>query len=355
MPLVRRIQHIIDLVEVGEELILAVIYLGKELPRYVLKNLRYLRDTFPEYNTYFISDSKLSLQEASKVGVMTWLAPNPDEHWKEVRRNLSHEMSFRKGFWFKTLARIFVLNSFMQVHTNEPCLQIEADVFLFPNFPIAKFRSLDAEIAFPMESSQMGIASLLFLRNHRAAETLMNFAIDQTLIDSKTTDMSLLGLIANTKLLRFAPLRTLPIELQSALTQPEAVHLVCEDSLDDHGVFDGITLGQYLLGIDPRNSRGTRILFQRQHSHAINPEKLSFTLDADKNLWIENPYGNSPVYNLHNHAKDIRVYKTSSRNKLLKNRIKAAKKGEKREFMMRIFIKSAVKAVRRRAINGIKR
>ena len=325
------------------------------MPRYVLKNLEYLLSTFDDSEVYFISDSISSVNKAAKIGVKTWLAPNPDQQWRDVREQLNHPMSFRQGFWFKTLARIFVLNSFMQLHKNESCLQIEADVFLFRDFPLSKVFNLDAEIAFPMESSEMGIASLLYLKDHKSAQSLTDFALDAIQINPQITDMSLLGGIAHSKILKFVPLPTLPESLKGALSQPEAINLVCQNSLSDTGVFDGITIGQYLLGVDPRNSRGKLILHRIQPSHAINPEKLSFTWDGDENLSLEAPNRNSQIYNLHNHAKDLRLYKKKSRNRLLQKRISSSKKGETKEFKVQIFITVALKAIRRRARIALKR
>ena len=248
-----------------------------------------------------------------------------------------------------------MLNSFMQLHKNESCLQIEADVFLFRDFPLSKVFNLDAEIAFPMESSEMGIASLLYLKDHKSAQSLTDFALDAIQINPQITDMSLLGGIAHSKILKFVPLPTLPESLEGALSQAEAINLVCQNSLSDTGVFDGITIGQYLLGVDPRNSRGKLILHRIQPSHAINPEKLSFSWDGDENLSLEAPNGNSQIYNLHNHAKDLRLYKEKSRNRLLQKRISSSKKGETKEFKVQIFITVALKAIRRRARIALKR
>lgn len=332
-------------------MILAVIYLGNKVPRYVLKNLEYLRSTFNECEIYFISDSISSIDKAMKIGVKTWLAPNPEEQWGDLREQLNHSMSFRQGFWFKTLARIFVLNSFMQIHKGEPCLQIEADVFLFQDFPLSKVFSLNAEIAFPMESSNMGIASLLYLKDHNSAQSLTDFAKDAIQSDPQITDMSLLGRIAHSRTLKFVPLPTLPESLQGALSQPEAINLVCQNTLCDSGVFDGITIGQYLLGVDPRNSRGRLVLHRVQPTHAINPEKLILTWDGVKNLSLNTPNGDSQIYNLHNHAKDLRLYDNASRNNLLQKRISSSKKGETSEFNIQIFILVVLNAIRRRARN----
>ncbi len=336
-------------------LILTVIYLGKKLPKYVLLNLAYLQSTFHKEEIYFISDSKKSIKKASNLGVKTWLAPNSDEQWQEVRESLKHPMGFRDGFWFKTLARIFVLNSFMQLHPDVPSLQIEADVFLFPNFPLSRFNDLDAEIAFPMESNQMGIASLFFLRDHRASARLVDFALNEISNNAHITDMSLLGKVAHSNNLKFLALPTLPSALRNALNEPEAINLVCNDSLKIPGVFDGISVGQYLLGIDPRNSRGSLVVHRSQPTHAIDPDKLEFGLDNAENLVLKSANGDSSIYNLHNHAKDLRLYNTSSRKKLLVKRVNSTHRGEHREFILKIFVLAALEAIARKVSYGFQR
>ena len=335
-------------------MILAVVYLGNKLPKYVLKNLEYMRTTFRDEEIYFISNSAHSIAKANKIGVNTWLAPDPDEQWKNVRNGLTHPVDFRDGFWFKTLARIFVLNSFLQLHPDTQCLQIEADVFLFSNFPLSFFRHLDAEIAFPMESNQMGIASLLFLSDHKTSQKLTAWALKEISINKKVTDMSLLGQVSHSDLLRFLPLRTLPIELKNALNQTGDEELFCHNNSSISGVFDGITVGQYLLGVDPRNSRGVLKLYKKQVTHAINPEKLNLELDDQANLFLKGESQNFQVYNLHNHSKDLKLFKESSRKRLLRKRIISSRHGEQQELIPQIFIISAINAFRRRVSSVLK-
>lgn len=336
-------------------MILTVVYLGNKLPTYVVRNLEYLKNTFLEDDIYFISDSEKSVKKASNVGVKTWLAPHPEDQWKDVRESLNHPMGFRDGFWFKTLARIFVLNSFMQLHPGVPTLQIEADVFIFPNFPLSAFRELNAEIAFPMESYRMGIASLLFLKDHKASAMLVEFALNEISNNDQITDMSLLGKVAHSNKLKFLALPTLPRELRNALNEPESINLVCNDSLNISGVFDGISVGQYLLGIDPRNSRGSLILHRAQTTHAINSEKLKLSLDNKENLVMKGAKIESVIYNLHNHAKDLRLYDSYSRKSLLEKRVDSAKHGEIQEFVFRIFALAVFKAIARKVSHGIHR
>jgi hypothetical protein len=329
-------------------LIIAIIYLGTNLPKYVSRNLRYLRDTFPEREIVFISDSKKSLQKASIEGVDTWLAPHPEIYWKHLKEKLQHPMSFRDGFWFKTLARIFVLDLFLSENPNVSCLQVEADVFLFKNFPFRNFERFDADISFPMESSKMGIASLLFLKNSNASKTLVHMAIEAIEQDGQITDMSLLGRVAHSIQLNFSPLPTIKKSFAGALTGTTETELFCSEQLGSSGVFDGITLGQYLLGVDPRNSRGFLFLHKQQKTHAINAEMLNFKYECTDELEIFNNQESVSIYNLHNHSKDLRLYNEKSRDKLLKKRVKSAIHGEQKKFIPNSFLEAIWKSVRRR-------
>jgi hypothetical protein len=143
--------------------------------------------------------------------------------------------------------------------------------------------------------------------------------------------------------------------MQDALNEPDASHLVCDNTLGFAGVFDGISVGQYLLGIDPRNSRGVRILHRTQPSHAINPDKLVIGLDDKENLVFKNIAENSLIYNLHNHAKDLRLYGASSRGRLLKKRVATSRDGEQQEFIFSIFVLAACRAIARRVKDGLRR
>ena len=334
-------------------MILTVIYLGNKLPKYVLSNLEYLKATFPDEDLYFISDCRKSIAKANQKGIKTWLAPNPEMQWQGVRAELDHPLEFRDGFWFKTLARIFVLNSFMQVHQNQEVLQIEADVFLFPSFPISKFIDLNVEISFPMESYDRGIASILYLKNHKISEKLTDIALIEFENNKNLTDMLLLGNIAHSRLLNFLPLPTLPNDMQNALNDANAFGLVCNNSINTSGVFDGISVGQYLLGIDPRNSRGLLKLYRSQSSHAINVNNLTLGLNIDENVVLKDSGRDILVFNLHNHAKDLRLYKGKSRKKLLQKRVKSSGQGEIQELVIKVFLVSVFKSIIRKVRNGL--
>ena len=95
------------------------------------------------------------------------------------------------------------------------------------------------------------------------------------------------------------------------------------------------------------------ILHRYQTSHAINAEKLSFGLNSEENLVMRGAKADSIIYNLHNHAKDLRLYDSNSRKSLLEKRVNSTKLGEHQEFFLRIFALAFFSALTKRITNII--
>ena len=301
-------------------LVTSIVYLGDELPRYLLSNLRYLKKTFPTEKFVFISDNECSLKRVSELGVKVWKFENLNTYQEKYQKYLIHDPEFRSNFWFHTLARFFAIHEYMSFADDSPHLHLEADNFLFPNFPFNFFRKLESPIAFPLESSSMGVASLLYLRNPNSAEQLVEFSVREILSNPKGTDMTILGKIAISQDINSFKLRTIPRPLKNALRTLQNSDLFTVEN-NSGGVFDAITHGQFLLGIDARNFRGKRKIYTSEINHELNARLLEYGLSRDGYLYLLDEKQKWPIYNLHNHAKDLRIYSSRSRNKLLYKRV----------------------------------
>jgi len=330
----------------------SIVYLGDSIPKYLYLNLQYLKITFPDQHFVFISDSDDSIKKISKLGIATWKFLDLEETIHKYRSHLEHDWSFRSNFWFNTLARYFAINAYMLENPDNKHLHLEADNFLFPNFPFRHFEETEENLAFPMESENMGVASVLFIPDLNALSTLIKSSIDEIADNSFATDMTILGKIANDHNFVTTKLRVLPVELSQILNTRDKQSLFTTNS-NLEGIFDAITHGQYLLGIDPRNSRGIRKVFSAQSSHSLNPNKISYKFDSERGLHIEHESKVWMIYNLHNHAKDLKLYEFKRRNKLLLSRISQIETGERNEFLPIIFIKAVYFALKRRIKNLI--
>jgi hypothetical protein len=331
----------------------SIVYLGDELPAYLLQNLKYLGRTFPREHIVFISDSDRSLKLVSGIGIRTWKFQGLDRIIETYRKSLRHDWAFRANFWFNTLARYFAIDAYMSEHPDRSHLHLEADNFLFPNFPFEYFRNDESQLAFPMESDEMGVASVLFIPNTQALKVLIDTSVKEISQNPFATDMTILGKIANSTEYLSSKLRVLPKELQDTLKATNfPSHFSSAAPIP--GVFDAISHGQFLLGVDPRNFRGIRKVFAAQASHAVNPPEITYQMKSRNELSISQRGGSWPIYNLHNHAKDLRLYSDSKRLKLLTTRIGQIQSGERNEFLLPFFLKALSGALKRRMVRVLR-
>jgi hypothetical protein len=323
---------------------LAIVYLGEKLPEYVSDNLKYIKSQFVSQSLVFIGDSEIVVSQVSKIGVDTFLVPESMNSWPAVFELMGHPRDFRDGFWFRTLARFMALAQYMESHGAEGLLQIEADVFLCENFPFEYFGSAaHSDIAFPLESVNTGAASVLWLANSTAAKELVRNSEILISENHSMTDMTILGEIAKRDLMNFEILPTIPnqemIYKSRGLSSTEPRF---------PGIFDALTIGLYLFGEDPKNNRGFRKLYQSPISHLCKPKNLGLFLDTEGQLFSQIGSAEIPIYCLHVHSKDRRLFKSKSRKRLMKKRINLQFDGVEKEFVPRIFLIQAAKSAKRR-------
>ena len=329
----------------------SIVYLGNKLPKYLLMNLKYLQQEFPTIKLIFISDSDQSILKVAKLGIKTWKFNGLDENLYSLRKHLNHDWGFRNNFWFYTFARFFAIEEFMAINPNNRHLHVEADNLIFQNFPFDFFKKIENEIAFPMESSEAGAASVLFLKNHNAALKLRDFTINQINLNSNITDMTILGKTLEFEHIDTLVLGSVPANELDLVKDNFDCKLFCPD-LGLKGFFDAMAHGQYLLGIDPRNSRGVlKLNFPSESSGAFS-ERINYAyVDGKVGTQVDKEF--HQLYNIHNHAKDLRLFSEMKRDKLLRTRIAKSNRGKYYEFNLRIFVKMLLLSAKRRFLKAI--
>ena len=307
---------------------IVIIYLGGKIPSYVTDNIIHINNNLTK-DIVFISDNPISLKKVDKIGVETWQCKNSDIAWANVKKSMSHSMSFRNGFWFKTVARFFAIHEYLIVNKAESVLQVEADVILAQDFPINKFAALNVDLAFPLESPKRGIASLLFIGSTSAAQKLVDFTISQITENNHSTDMTILGNVIGQKNINTIILPTLTRQMiihqnrwKSNLLQPMAKNF---DKFG--GIFDGISFGLFLTGQDPRNNKGKSLLFQNAPTHSIDASKFDFVLTEQNKMGIKVNSTLIPLFNLHVHSKNRNLFKEEKRYVKLNDLLKLSRGG----------------------------
>ena len=169
-----------------------------------------------------------------------------------IRRFKERDQNFG-GYWMYTLERIFalkILSNFYSIDT--PILHFESDCYSLVNNQISEeLQRRCTKVSVPRYNLTQGIASILFSPNLSD----LNLTIDklgETLDQSKSWlgDMELLGIALNTGLVR---------ELPTLLSQAWDITPKKSGVTPQKLIFDGLAIGQYLLGQDPHHTGGYAI------------------------------------------------------------------------------------------------
>jgi hypothetical protein len=284
-----------------------LVYLGGKFPKYVAKNLSYLKSNFPNYSITFVGDSEQTLAKASELSVNVFKTSNWIEISSSIYNLLDHPMKFRSGFWFHTIARFFAIAEFQKASRN-PLLQVECDVFLSKNFPFEKFLPLKEVVAYPMENVTQGAASVLWIGNDKLSAKLVETSLRLIRENPKHTDMTILGEIACKSLLPFTSLPT--IHPKGKLDQKSNLSDFSRNFYYFKGCFDALSYGMYMLGSDPRNKRGLSEVFKNRSEQVLPDDIVHFGLNKS-GMGIDIRLENGvcyPLFCLHNHSKNSKIW-----------------------------------------------
>lgn len=269
----------------------------------------------------------MKFSKLEKNGIKIFKCNALNHEFSSFKKKTAHPIDFRNGFWFKTIARFFAIKQFMKVYPG-PILQIEADVWISKDFPFREFEMISGEIAYTMETSSTGSAAILWLKDFESSLKLC--AITEQLIetDPNTTDMRILGEIAKEKKMEIAILPTNP--------ESNSSH---EYGNFSNYLFDPLSYGIYFLGEDPKNHQGIRKYGQTYENHLINPNNLKVYFNEANQIEISSlgSFKEFTLVNLHNHSKDIRLFRKKSSHKLLKRKINSFRK--RKQIVFPIFIR----------------
>jgi len=318
------------------------------LPKHLVLNIKRTISLFPEHEIFLVTDLNPENIKINKLNIFQF---NPNRNWNELENLLVHDKNFRNNFWFTSIARFLAIAEFAKYREGE-IFHLESDVIISSDFPFKLFTKTKALFLFPLINDSQAIASCLYIRNADAAKYLSDLAVSEALKNPKTTDMHVLRVLSRIYSENFKFLPTAP-------SQESAMPTVGNNFLTENkkmisyfgGVFDGFDIGRYLFGMDPRNRRGFSTLREFDPNVYLNVRKLDlliknnrefpFILDINENKEI-------PVFALHMHSKDKKLFIPSKFHKVIRKAINDSKKSPKRKFYYKTFCNSLRLAMLRR-------
>lgn len=341
------------------------VYLGNKLPKYVNASLE-IAGKFSGLDIILLGNSILRKQIKNRnVKFIAIEDFYNSTNFMEVVSKINLPISFRDGFWSKTLERFFVIHQYMDVYDVDTIFHAELDQLLFRCDKLLESLE-DSEfkgIALPFHKINLGVASVFYCNEIKYLESLLNFTRE---LFSFNNEMEVIAqwAVNNPQLIKFFP--TIATELEkNDLYHLSGMEIIPSSTID--GIVDAAQIGQWIGGIDPRNV-SIRNTPKNKYTESPSGQMLSFnelsnihlTLSADGSLKIL--YENSKLYNLYNvhlHSKiHPWIVKTPGNlSKLLNksNQVEPSKYSASRRIQISHFITTGFNSFAKSPIEFLKR
>lgn len=267
--------------------------------------LVHIGDQFPEYINTCIAQIQsvtsipihvlISNLHATKLLYPVHIVPLESIPKSEKHRQFEHssrlDTTFRGGFWKYAMLRFFYIYDYMMDKSLTDVFHIEYDNLIYVDF--TKYLSIfqTRPMWCVMDSPNRCIPSFLYFRESSILSRVLDTCI--TNASNNVNDMAALAQFrnSNTGEVGALPIVTSYVDTIDPIYSEYALAFTC--------LFDAAAIGQYIGGIDPRNSPGNTIGFINETS-IIKCNKMNIE-------WCDRkPFLNGlPLVNLHIHSKDL--------------------------------------------------
>ena len=320
---------------------------GSKIPPYLRISLENFSELFENQSLVLLVDEDKNLGNLQIKNLTVKKVELVDPDWDTIKSTLGHDLNFRNEFWFNSLARFKIIHMYMTLEDVGSLLHIESDVTFTSDFPFQILKDLRQVLAYPLQGDGQGIASLLHVGSREVLAEFLTFCSREVSENSKSTDMTILFNFLKHNPEKVVVMPTLPAESENG-KKGSTLYANVSQNLDLFGgVFDAISIGQYLFGVDPRNHRGRKKLYWEDKSHWVKPSKYKFEWSGNS-LLAKRANFVTKVFSLHIHSKDPVAFTRDSIRKELETRYKKSKTGEKNEIVFRELLKSIFMSLRRR-------
>ena len=224
------------------------------------------------------------------------------------RKNFSGNTTFRSGYWSHVKERFFYMEELMRDYSLTDVISMEYDIMLYMPLTtlVPALKAYTKNLSIVMDNETRGHPGFMYIPSEEAIHEF-NFHIMQ-MIKSDLEDMQLLALYASrysekVSFLPVIPPTTTPrISLQGHMSANPSFLWAGASEL---GVlFDSLVIGQWVGGVDPRNSNGIPSLKFENEGALYSMKEYDFSWERCNGLWRPIMAG-TPVATIHMHSKAL--------------------------------------------------
>lgn len=227
------------------------------------------------------------------------------------------DTAFRKGYWKQVRERFYFIEELMRLKSLEHVISMEYDVLVYICFKdlLSKLRSSHSTLRYVRDFPSKGHPAFLYIPTATHLQCFNNFFAQHTHMD----DMFGLGLYARYAEVHALPVITQDVLLQKAIRQSQngqsmkflSQHLgfLAEDADHFQMLFDSLVVGQYIGGLDPRNTDGKKEAKYKNETALYSIDELDFQWKkGEKGFWYPTVCGDLPLACVHVHSKALHCF-----------------------------------------------
>lgn len=316
------------------------VHLGTDIPYWLTPNIRDHELRFKNDVVTVVNDDNVA-RKLSDAGVAVWMW-NRTKPQTRVFAGDARTLAFRDGFWQKTSDRFLALADF-QAETARPILQVETDSILFNKIRDVDFSVMGEKTCFPLASWKHGLGSVVFFPSADCSRKLAEHFLAEKSPAANSTSVNDMTRLASYYRNNPSDVCVLPTGFSSLEgnlfgNDPEFMRVSSANLESFGGVFDALTIGEFVAGHDSRNGRGFRKIGSNSPGFFPTQPAFHYSLAGD-DLYVQgtNSEEKLPVYNLHVHSKQLAFFSQKSRPNMLRKRLAKQDQGSYWEFDFRGF------------------
>jgi hypothetical protein len=292
-------------------------HLGDSVPPYLRDCVHQLRLFNPLIPVYVIAspvhtDSPFFLNLQTTYGVQlrfTNTLPPTKQH-TEFLANFRGDTTFRKGYWRHVKERFFFVEELMAKEALLDAISMEYDVLVYGDLTelCRKLHGLPKTLRYIMDNDTRGHPSFLYFPTLQAAQSLTTFFAAMAALPYE--DMQTLALYA----------KLFPVQHFPVITEQRNRAIPCRKSREGHttpnqfflsqhseelgALFDSLVVGQWIGGIDSRNTGGAKIVNYENEGALYSIREMPFEWRAEGTHW--RPFlDGRPLFTIHMHSKAL--------------------------------------------------
>jgi hypothetical protein len=305
-----------------------IVHLGEDLPLYIRDCIEQIRiwNSREHVKIFFIAFTQHYemmepiCQEFDVTFVSTETLPKTENHKYFLANYKNYDAAFRNGYWRFVIERFYYMEELMITYNLDSAIHMEYDVMLYSDFSILqpKLNEYIKGLALSFDNDNEGYPSFIVINSIGALELLNGFiAIN---CNAGLTDMRLLSVFCKVFPDQMESLPQIPTAIYKGKTERKSLTGVkaegstayLANKFEELGsvIFDSLAIGQYVCGVDPRNTNGICIIEYPNESAFYTVDEfggLTWKQDEKKRWYLETAAGYR-IVNIHVHSKRLSYF-----------------------------------------------